>query len=112
MSNGTKLRQGRGKMTNGPEQYEGTWENDTMHGEGEYIYASGARYKGSFHSGAMHGQGQYTFPDGAIYIGAWNSNKMHGEGVYVNKDKAEFGGQFVNGLLSTGKSYISVRNHT
>eukprot|EP01039_Chlorochromonas_danica_P007365 gene7365-8147_t len=110
-SNGVKVRHGHGKMTVGPESYDGQWEKDSMHGEGEYVFASGARYKGHFHQGFFHNYGEYTFPDGAVYLGQWNQNRMHGEGTYVNKDKQEFPGQFVNGYYNTGKSYISIRNH-
>jgi hypothetical protein len=36
-----KVRHGKGKYLNGPESYSGSWENDNMHGEGEYTFASG-----------------------------------------------------------------------
>ncbi|RYH19681.1 hypothetical protein EON65_25695 [archaeon] len=110
-TDGRKIRQGQGKMSFGPELYEGGWENDSLSGEGEYRFSSGARYQGSFLYGSFHGQGEYTFPDGAIYVGSWNSGKMHGQGTYITKDKQEFGGQFVNGFYDTGKSYVSIRNH-
>lgn len=110
-TDGKKVRHGQGKMSFGPEHYDGGWENDCMSGQGDYQFSSGARYKGSFLNGSFHGQGEYTFPDGAMYVGSWNSGKMHGEGTYITKDKKEFSGQFVNGFFDTGKSYVSIRNH-
>eukprot|EP01031_Cornospumella_fuschlensis_P046028 gene46028-56338_t len=50
-SDGKKVRRGQGKMSFGPEQYVGTWENDKMNGEGDYCFSSGARYKGGFLNG-------------------------------------------------------------
>ncbi len=32
--NGNKVREGKGKMTDGNEIYIGDWKNDEMHGEG------------------------------------------------------------------------------
>lgn len=53
--NGIKYRDGVGKFTYGPEQYEGGWKNDLMNGEGVYQFASGARYTGSFSNNVFHG---------------------------------------------------------
>jgi hypothetical protein len=42
---GKRIRHGFGKYVNGPESYEGMWENDMMVGMGEYKFCSGAVYK-------------------------------------------------------------------
>eukprot|EP01038_Epipyxis_sp_PR26KG_P012585 gene12585-16876_t len=108
--NGIRVREGQGTFSSGPEKYVGTWENDDMHGEGEYTFSSNAVYKGNFVKNTFQGEGTYIFPDGAKYIGSWNQNKMHGNGTYTDKDLVEFKGEFFNGLYNSGRSYISLRN--
>lgn len=107
---GTKVREGFGTVTLGPEIYKGHWIADKMNGQGEYKFASGGIYKGNFKDNQFDREGEYIFPDGAIYSGHWHNNKMHGTGIYTDKDKIEFKGTFVNGMFDSGKSYVSVRN--
>ena len=65
LEKGKKVKHGHGKITYpgaqgkdfGQEEYEGEWALDRMHGQGKYIYTSGAEYKGHWHEGKMHGQG-------------------------------------------------------
>lgn len=108
---GIKVRDGTGVFIHGPEKYTGQWVDDKMHGQGEYLFASGAKYKGNFVANIFNGEGEYHFPDGAIYSGSWNNNKMHGFGNYKDKEGIEFKGQFVNGMYDSGKTYISVRGN-
>lgn len=39
------VRHGRGIYSNGPERYDGQWENDRMNGQGTYYFATGAVYE-------------------------------------------------------------------
>lgn len=41
----------------------------------------GAQYQGSWMQGKMHGQGTITWPDGRIYRGQLRQNQKHGHGV-------------------------------
>jgi len=104
-----KLRHGFGAYENGPEKYEGYWNDDNMEGEGMYIFSSGSIYKGAFKNNLFNGEGTYTFSDGAEYIGSWLDNKMHGKGKYTDKDKVVFEGQFFNGYYDSGRSYVTLR---
>lgn len=42
---GRRVRQGNGRWTLGPEQCEGQWQEDLMHGAGKIRFASGAAYE-------------------------------------------------------------------
>jgi hypothetical protein len=54
MEKGRKFKHGKGKimfpgahgMDSGHEEYEGDWEYDKMHGNGRYLFTSGAVYTG------------------------------------------------------------------
>lgn len=52
---GIKYRDGVGTFTYGPEEYQGSWKNDLMHGEGRYQFSSGACYTGSFVHNSFEG---------------------------------------------------------
>jgi hypothetical protein len=67
MVDGNQMRNGRGTFTCGPDQYTGSWINDAMDGEGEYMFSSGAVYRGNFSQNMFEGEGEYVFPDGAVY---------------------------------------------
>lgn len=42
---GRRLRHGNGRWSLGPEECEGEWQEDLMHGEGKIRFASGAVYE-------------------------------------------------------------------
>lgn len=86
-----------GKYQEGDYSYEGEWDNDEMHGQGKFVYASGAVYEGGWSHNKYHGKGKYTWPDGRTYEGEWQENKMHGHGVYTDIDGRKWEGQFFNG---------------
>ena len=93
--NGKKVKHGQGKITFpgaanqsfGAEEYDGAWVDDKMHGQGKYIFTSGAEYEGTWVDGQMHGHGKMVYPDGTLYEGNWEKNLMHGEGLYIDADK-------------------------
>lgn len=45
----------------------------------KYILLS---YKGNLQDNTITGQGTYIWPDGRKYDGDWKENKMHGEGTF------------------------------
>lgn len=107
--NAPKLRHGRGKYQTLEFTYEGDWSEDLMHGEGNFISASGAKYIGTFDQGTYEGQGTYYWPDGAKYQGQWVNGLMHGEGVYTTALGVTVVGTFHQGMYLKGKSLIDVR---
>jgi hypothetical protein len=86
--------------------YKGTFEDDKMHGRGEYVHADGSRYEGTsrglpsgeFAQGLKHGQGTYTWKDGRIYVGAFENGKQHGLGKYTSKGATK-AGRWENGKI-------------
>lgn len=56
-----------GKLACGSYSYMGDWMDDEMHGQGKFVFASGASYHGCFDRNKFHGQGTYVFPDGKQY---------------------------------------------
>jgi hypothetical protein len=92
------LRHGHGKYTEGSQWYEGDFEEDRMHGNGVFHFASGAMYEGEFNDDQFSGYGKYTFPDGTRYEGEWRTNRMHGMGLYVDEHGKEWKGEFAGGV--------------
>ena len=107
--NRKKKRHGMGMLQDGPESYEGAWVNDSMTGEGQYTFSSGATYTGSFKNGEFEGQGVYKWMDGATYSGEWHQNKMHGKGVFLDAEEVRWEGQFHNGKYYNGRCYVTLR---
>jgi hypothetical protein len=71
----------------GGDEYNGTWYNDMMHGEGEYKWlASKESYKGQFANDEASGKGIYTFADGATFEGSFLKDQKHGRGIYTHPD--------------------------
>ena len=106
---GLRVRHGYGVYVEGPEKYEGEWNEDSMDGAGKFFFASGAMYEGNFSENEFSGQGTYKWADGAIYKGTWRSNKMHGGGSYTDPSGVEWKGQFYNGKLDNGRSHVLLR---
>ena len=69
------MRHGKGKMIDGPEIYDGTWDMDKMNGFGTYTFATGAIYEGNFKENKFSGKGTYKWADGSSYDGEWRENK-------------------------------------
>ncbi|CAM9731936.1 unnamed protein product, partial [Laminaria digitata] len=106
---GMKRRHGFGKHVDGKEKYVGQWQNDSMHGEGEIRFASGASYRGYFGGNKFHGYGRYEWNDAATYEGGWRENKMHGRGCYMDREKSRWDGDFFNGLYDNGRARVALR---
>ena len=72
-----------------------------MHGNGRYLFTSGAIYNGQWHEGVIHGRGKMVYADGTSYEGQWDRNLMNGEGTYVDIDGVKWTGIFVNGSFES-----------
>ena len=46
-----------------------------MSGQGEYVYASGARYVGAWLNGKFHGEGTYTDAEGKSTHATYSNGK-------------------------------------
>lgn len=82
---GQIMRHGHGRHTSADEQliYDGTWDNDKMHGNGRLIHGNGASYDGEFRLNFFEGLGTYTWPDGAQYTGLWERSKAAGKAEFT-----------------------------
>ena len=54
-------------MACGGYTYEGDWQDDAMHGNGRFAFASGATYTGQWRANKYEGLGTYMWPDGSRY---------------------------------------------
>jgi len=87
--------------------YCGEIQDNKMHGQGTYTWASGAKYVGEYKDGKRHGQGTYTFPDGRKYVGEYKDGKRHGQGTYTWPDGRKYVGEFKNGKYHGQGTYTS-----
>ena len=68
--------------------YTGNWEDETMEGYGEMMYADQSTYSGWWHAGRRQGHGRMEYKQNAgIYTGAWESDQRTGYGVYDDTTK-------------------------
>jgi len=74
------------------DKYVGDWQNEELHGQGTYTYASGDKYVGGYKNGKKNGQGTYTFASGNKYVGEFKNDKAHGKGTKT----------FANGIKTVG----------
>eukprot|EP00051_Salpingoeca_urceolata_P001130 m.38839 g.38839 ORF g.38839 m.38839 type:complete len:483 (-) comp11213_c0_seq2:68-1516(-) len=63
------LMHGSGFLKTNAGSYDGQFENNKMHGQGKFTYATGAEYVGNFEAGERVGEGTLSFPDGSSYRG-------------------------------------------
>ncbi|XDV44656.1 hypothetical protein PO909_012905 [Leuciscus waleckii] len=57
-------------------EYTGEFVQGMRHGQGQFLYASGAVYSGEWKHDKKHGQGKYTFENGRVYEGKFNKDCM------------------------------------
>jgi len=63
--------------------YAGAINAKGQRGEGEFLFASGAKYHGEFLGGLASGRGVYTDEKGTeIYNGEWKNGLFEGKGIY------------------------------
>ena len=68
--------------------YTGNWEDETMEGYGEMMYADQSTYSGWWQVGKRQGHGRMEYKqNGGIYTGAWESDQRTGYGVYDDTTK-------------------------
>ncbi|XP_056325161.1 radial spoke head 10 homolog B [Danio aesculapii] len=57
-------------------EYTGEFVQAMRHGQGQFLYASGALYCGEWKYDKKHGQGRYTFENGRVYEGEFSKDCM------------------------------------
>jgi hypothetical protein len=94
---GVVRRHGQGTYSDGFFTYDGQWKDDTMNGDAQVTFASGATYVGGVIDGRFDGRGVYKWPDSSSYDGQWRFNRPHGEGTFTDSDGQLWKGRFYNG---------------
>lgn len=77
--------------------YSGFFRDGEFHGEGEYVFASGAHYVGDYVSGDRHGLGVFKYPDGGSYEGEFLRGNANGDAVRFYADGRVWMGEYKNG---------------
>lgn len=62
------------------DSYSGDYRENTRHGRGSYLLASGSRYEGEWRDNQRSGKGRFDWPDGSCYEGDWLQGERHGRG--------------------------------
>jgi hypothetical protein len=88
---GQIMRHGYGKHISANQQimYEGTWNEDKMHGTGRLTFSNGTSYEGEFQSNFYQGLGTYTWSDGAQLTSRWQNSKAIGPAEYLEPNSGE-----------------------
>ncbi|KAL0983919.1 hypothetical protein UPYG_G00134760 [Umbra pygmaea] len=89
----------RGTWENGVQQGKGTYTWFLRRGLGSQ-YPLRNEYTGEFVQGMRHGQGCFLYASGALYKGGWKSNEKHGQGKFIFKNGRIFEGEFVNDRMA------------
>ena len=64
-------------------RYEGLIGNNTMHGQGTYVWPNRDRYRGEYHKGLRNGMGEMIYyAKKEKYMGHWQDGLYHGQGQY------------------------------
>ena len=93
---------GKGRITTEKDPgylYEGEFEDNLYHGEGEERFSNGNVYKGQFVRGYKEPYGRLTFPDGSEYEGNFSKNIIEGKGRFKWKDGRTYSGDFHDSKL-------------
>ena len=90
---------GAGKMQyrDSASMYEGHWQADRPHGEGQLVTSAGS-YTGFFVSGSKHGPGTMVWLNGDQYEGDWVQDRMSGNGTFTS-NSACYQGQWENNMF-------------
>ena len=58
--------------------YHGEWQDQQMHGIGEFFFKDGSYYSGTFERGVAEGEGRYIFNNGCVYEGGISGSEASG----------------------------------
>lgn len=107
LAKGCKFGIGTYNWNNG-DKYVGEWKNDLMHGDGEYLYATGdkKRYVGFWCKNKRCGEGTLQYRNGNKYVGCFRNNNRHGYGVLTLNNGDKYKGIWENDKMSILGEYI------
>ena len=91
-------RHGQGVYHTEAYDYEGYFEEDLFHGQGDLRFSDGSHYKGSFVHGLMTGEGVMEYANGSSYKGQWFEGRMHGIGTFTDKFSRTWTGKWSHGM--------------
>ena len=83
--------------------YDGQWQNNMQHGEGNQSWADGNQrgprtYSGQWQNHRQHGEGNKSWADGRTYSGQLKEDKQHGQGKETRANgSTHHDGQWNNG---------------
>ena len=69
------------------DNYDGTWKNGMMDGEGVLYTAQGERYKGQFKDNQKHGSCIEITADGTRFEGSYDRGERHGNFTEYDKKR-------------------------
>lgn len=70
--------------------YTGNFEEGLRHGQGVYVWSTGAQYNGAWEKDAMSGSGTYTFADGSVAQGEFAENQFTDGSYQIANDFGEY----------------------
>ena len=76
----------------------------------EYQQFADGYYHGEFLSSARHGEGTFLWSSGAVYVGQWAFDQRHGHGLLVDSSKNWHMGDFQHDSFYQGRSGIFLEN--
>ena len=91
------MRQGKGILMSikcPDHKYEGGFEMDLPHGQGEFQYKNGHRYTGGFYQGLFLGYGVYYVPKSHVFSGHFLFGNRYGIGECIYSNGLKFKGNY------------------
>ena len=76
----------------------------------EYQQFAEGYYHGEFRGPFRHGEGTFLWPSGAVYVGNWDSDQRHGHGLLVDSTKNWYIGNFQQDSFNQGRSGLFLEN--
>ena len=76
----------------------------------EYAEYADGYYHGEYLNSQRHGEGTFLWPSGAVYVGSWVSDQRHGPGLFINSTRNWHMGDFQYDSFYQGRSGIFMEN--
>jgi hypothetical protein len=107
--------QGEGEYRLGESIYRGTFVDDVLTGQGEYLEEGGLVYRGAFEGWMYQGEGELTLDNGDRYVGKFRYGEYHGVGtMYLAEAQdgiTQYSGKWRNGRLIASPQSHLVENY-
>ena len=97
---GAGKREGKGTATTeSGAKYVGTFVNNELAGEVEFISAKGDHYQGGWKNGKPEGRGKFKYADGIVYEGEFKEGKRDGKGITTFPNGNRYVGSYAGGYF-------------